>query len=209
MTADQTTRTLTRRGERRRAALLDAATTLFMDRGFAGTSLEDVIAVAGGSRRTIYDAFGNKEGLFAAAVQSVLDRALEPLGDLDLDDGPIDAALVRAGEAFVRMLTTQEAFALFRIVLSEVDHLPALGQMLFERGPEQAYAIVGSYLHRQAAAGYLRLDDPEATARHLLEMMKGDLHLRGLLTPGWTPDEAMIHASVTRAVAVFLDGARS
>lgn len=55
--------TATRRGTQRRQAILSAATDLFMEHGFEGTSLDMVIERAGGSRRSIYQYFDNKEGL--------------------------------------------------------------------------------------------------------------------------------------------------
>jgi len=199
----------TTRGARRRAALLEAATALFLERGYAGTSIDDVIARAGGSRRVVYEAFGNKQGLFAAAVLSLLDRALAPLDRLEAETGPPEAVLTRAGEAFVGVLTTPEILAAFRVVLGELHHMPGLGRTLFERGPERAYAAVGRYLRAQVAAGTLALEDPDAAARGLLEMMKGDVHLRGMLMPDEVPDEVAVRRHVAAAVAIFLEGARA
>jgi len=198
----------TARGERRQAALLDAASTLFLERGYAGTSLDDVIDRAGGSRRTVYEVFGNKEGLFAAAVQAKLDRVLAALGDLDLSTDPPDVALARAGEAFVGALTAPDMLAAFRVVLGELHHMPELGRTLFERGPERAYALVGGYLARQVKAGTLDLPDPDAAARQLIEMMKGDMHIRALLMPDWRQEPAAVRHNVETAVRTFLDGAR-
>jgi hypothetical protein len=43
-------------------------------------------------------------------------------------------------------------------------------------------------------------------ARQLVEMMKGDLHLRGLLCPAYRPEPAEVDAQVRLAVRTFLYG---
>ncbi|MPY99917.1 MAG: TetR family transcriptional regulator [Actinophytocola sp.] len=52
--------------EATRAAIIDAATTLFAERGFAGTSLEDVAATAQVTRGAVYHHFAGKLALFEA-----------------------------------------------------------------------------------------------------------------------------------------------
>lgn len=75
-----------RRGRPRKyehAAALDAALTTFWSKGFAGTSLDDLASAMGMNRPSIYAAFGNKDALYAAAVeryvQTVGRAYLEPL----------------------------------------------------------------------------------------------------------------------------------
>jgi AcrR family transcriptional regulator len=60
------------RAERRaqtRAALLDAAARVFVDRGFAGSSVEAIAAEAGYTRGAFYSNFATKEELFVALLQ--------------------------------------------------------------------------------------------------------------------------------------------
>jgi len=60
------------RAERRaqtRAALLDAAARVFVDRGFAGASVEAIVAEAGYTRGAFYSNFSSKEELFVALLQ--------------------------------------------------------------------------------------------------------------------------------------------
>lgn len=58
-------------GASTRAALIDAARTLFGARGFAETSLEDVVGKAGVTKGALYHHFSGKEELFAAAYEQV------------------------------------------------------------------------------------------------------------------------------------------
>ncbi|KRF19749.1 TetR family transcriptional regulator [Nocardioides sp. Soil797] len=52
----------------RREQLLEIARTLFAERGFDGTSVEEVAARAEVSKPVVYEHFGGKEGLYAVVV---------------------------------------------------------------------------------------------------------------------------------------------
>ncbi|MEO1207543.1 MAG: TetR/AcrR family transcriptional regulator [Pseudomonadota bacterium] len=195
------------RGDDRREAILEAATELFLKHGYEGTSLDMVIARAGGSRRTVYERFGNKEGLFAAVVEDMLDKLLAKLSQLDWAEGAPQEVLTRIGTAFIRALVAPRAVALFRIVIGEVSRFPKLGTSMFERGPERAYAQVGKYISAQVDGGTFKPVDPDLAARQLLEMIKGDMHLRALLGARRAPSGKEIERHVSSAVATFLNGA--
>jgi AcrR family transcriptional regulator len=188
----------------RREAVLKAATDLFLEQGYDRTSLEQIIERAGGSRRTIYQHFSNKEGLFVAVVEAILEHLLKRLSTLNWQENPPEEALVEAGTAFVQALTAPETLATFRMLLTEVTRFPNLGESFFYNGPERAYQQVSDYLQQQTQAGYFHIDDPDLTARQLLEMMKGDLQLRALLCPENLPTNEEIEVQVRFAVKTFL-----
>src|SRR6201992_855004 len=58
-------------GQARRQQLLDIGRRLFAERGFEGTSIEEIAAQAGVSKPVVYEHFGGKEGLYAARVTAV------------------------------------------------------------------------------------------------------------------------------------------
>ncbi|AHF78064.1 Putative transcriptional repressor [Sodalis praecaptivus] len=55
-------------------AALDVALRLFWQHGFEATSMHDLVAATGAKAPTLYHAFGNKEGLFRAAMERYLQR---------------------------------------------------------------------------------------------------------------------------------------
>jgi len=59
------------RGAARRQAMLDAACEVFLEHGFEGASVADVVRRSGGSLATLYASFGSKEGLFEAIVAQI------------------------------------------------------------------------------------------------------------------------------------------
>jgi AcrR family transcriptional regulator len=63
-------------GKERRKQLLDVGRTLFAERGFDGTSIEEIAAKAGVSKPVVYEHFGGKEGLYAVVVDREMERLL-------------------------------------------------------------------------------------------------------------------------------------
>jgi AcrR family transcriptional regulator len=95
-------------GKERREQLLDIGRTLFADKGFEGTSVEEIAARAGVSKPVVYEHFGGKEGLYAVVV----DREMRQLLDM------VTSALT-AGHP--RELLEQAAFALLDYIETYTD----------------------------------------------------------------------------------------
>ena len=64
-------------GPQRREQLIDVGRKLFADKGFEGTTVEEIAAKAGVSKPVVYEHFGGKEGLYAVVV----DREIRTLLD--------------------------------------------------------------------------------------------------------------------------------
>ena len=61
--------------------LLDAATQLFLTRGFEATSCDQVVALAGAGKGSLYARYANKEELFTAVVRRSVEASLRPSDD--------------------------------------------------------------------------------------------------------------------------------
>lgn len=64
-------------GAERRQQLLDIGRTLFAEKGFEGTSVEEIAAKAGVSKPVVYEHFGGKEGLYAVVVDREMRQLLD------------------------------------------------------------------------------------------------------------------------------------
>jgi AcrR family transcriptional regulator len=69
--------------ENRQRRIVDAATRLFVDQGFGGTSIEQIAAVADVSPQTVYAAYGSKAAVLSKAIDVALvgDFESPPLAD--------------------------------------------------------------------------------------------------------------------------------
>jgi AcrR family transcriptional regulator len=95
-------------GQQRREQLIDIGRRLFAERGFEGTSVEEIAAKAGVSKPVVYEHFGGKEGLYAVVV----DREMQQL--LDLVTGALTGG-------HPRELLEQAAFALLDYIEQSTD----------------------------------------------------------------------------------------
>jgi len=190
--------------------MLRAAAEVFLEQGYEGARLEQVISRSGGSLSTLYAEFKSKEGLFAALINEICQAMVCALPDLDEGSAaPADEVLLRFGLEYMRLLLEPVSLALYRIAMSEGVRRPELSRAIYEAGPGVASFRLSEYLERQHARGVLKIVDPGLSARHFLEIVKGDLHLRALLGVGALPSKEEIRACVASAVRTFLVGVSS
>ncbi len=197
------------RGDRRREAILEAATQVFVEHGFESATLDDIIKRSGGSRSTIYSQFGDKEGLFAAIVGTLCERIIASLSDALAADREPKTVLYRFASEYMSLLMAPDSVALYRMVIAESRRFPELGTQVFKSGPEATALRLRDYLRSETRRGRLGVRQPDRAARIFLEMVKGDLHTRALFGVGKPATDAEIDVCVREAVMIFLDGLRA
>jgi AcrR family transcriptional regulator len=74
--------TAERRRQQTREYLLQAAATVFAERGFYGASLDEVAAAAGFTKGAVYSNFKNKDDLFLALIEAAYSREMAALHDV-------------------------------------------------------------------------------------------------------------------------------
>lgn len=187
--------------------ILDAAQKLFYDLGFDETSLAMIINEAGGSRRSIYNEFGNKHGLLMAVIQRQVKTQSEILTSINRD---LDAkeALNQVCFKFVVGMLSPELMSLFRLVVQQVVKFPELGEMIYKNGPMTGILPLVDYLTWLTEQKVLKIENCHFSAQMLMEMAKGPLHTRSLLLPDKKASDEEIFYQVTKAVEIFLHAHR-
>lgn len=89
------------RGTERREQLIEVARGLFADRGFEGTSVEEVAARADVSKPVVYEHFGGKEGLYAVVVDREMQALLAAVTTALTSEGHPRTVLERAALALL------------------------------------------------------------------------------------------------------------
>ena len=191
----------------KREAILQAGTTLFVENGYEGTSMESVAAAAGVSKLTVYSHFGSKQGLFVAAVRAHCDRML-PGALFERSPGtPLPERLHAVARAVHALCTSREAIAANRVLSAPGMAGSKEAQLYWEAGPARLQADVEALLARRAARGELRIDPEDAAALTLAAMqfialLTGPPQVRLVL--GCDPAPSTPEAQVEGAVATFL-----
>lgn len=187
--------------------ILDAAQNLFYNQGFDETSLAMIINEAGGSRRSIYNEFGNKRGLLMAVIQRQVKVQSEILTSINRH---LEAkeALNQVCIKFVQGMLSAELMSLFRLVVQQVVKFPELGEMIYQKGPTVGVLPLVDYLSWLTEQNILQIENCHFSAQMLLEMAKGPLHTRSLLLPDKKASDEEITEQVTKAVDLFLNAHR-
>lgn len=193
----------------RRRAFLEAATAVFLEKGYANATVDDIIARSGGSRQTLYSLFGGKQGLFEALTAERTSRIFAPFCAEALLDRTPDEVLVDLGIRYLEVVTTPEALRLHRLVVAEGIFMKDLAERFWEMGPGRARLLLADYFAQQTRRGTLRLQDAEQAAHQFWGMLLGNFHMQCLLGLREAPGPEEIEVSVRSAVARFLDGCRA
>ena len=186
----------------KRDAIVAAAARSFFDIGYAPTSIEQIAADAGVSKVTIYNQFGDKRALFAAAVERECEKIrglFEFGGELK---GSLRERLTIIGQAMSDFLGRPELVQFDRRVAAETERDPEIGRAFLNAGPYRMKAAFTALLQAMVDAGELTIDNCGLAAEQFVSMCKGmgDLERRF----GMPRDEEADRARIAGAIGVFL-----
>lgn len=153
--------TTSKRGKRDQ--IVKAAVKIFLEKGFAATSMNAVAEEAGVIKATIYSHFKDKEQLFAAIIQEIT------LKKVPIDLANPEPMLAMAPEEFIDLFTDKfckllkdpEYHALFRVLIGEAERFPQLANIYVRTVIMPSMGLVTKYyeMHKE-----LEISDAQATA---------------------------------------------
>jgi TetR/AcrR family transcriptional repressor of mexJK operon len=157
------------RTARKRRAILDAATTLFLREGYLATSMDQISAAASVSKQTVYKQFADKQSLFREIVTATVAEVSDPVAD-QVAGLRVSTDLAAGLRALARALLAQviqpRMMQLRRLVIGEAGRFPELGRLFYDRGPGRTIDALATTFETLAARGALRLEDPRLAAEH-------------------------------------------
>lgn len=197
------------RSERKRGIVLDAATSLFLSKGYDGTTMDEVAALAGVSKPTLYRYFADKERLYAAIVAATtddIDGLLRLVAEeLATADDPREG-LERLAGKFLTALMQPDLLRLRRLVIANAERFPEVGQGWFSDGFERVLETLSAAFQRYAEKGRLRIDDPLTAANHFAGLLLWIPLNRAMFSGACDSDPAELARYALAAVDAFLRG---
>ncbi len=199
--------------EARDARLLDVATSLFMERGFDGTSIDAVAEAAGVSKPTVYARYRDKRDLFVAVLRGRIRKWLAPISAAaeaqasETSPKSIKTTLHELSRHMVAYTLAPEAGALQRILSAQAVQFPELAKLANEEGWLRTVRGVSSILRQSAARGQIKVEDPELAADMFLNLVLG--HCKRLALYGIAADPKTVERHRKAAVDFFLSGIRT
>ena len=192
--------------EVRRKAILKAAAEVFLERGYADASIDAVVERAGGSKATVYALFGNKEGLFSAAVAECGEEFAAAIGTVGVG-ASLAESLRQIARAYLKVILNPKRLAMFRMVAGDSGRRPDSGDIFYRLGPHAVAAAVTRFFRDGAARGLIdAAADPEQLADCFLGAVRGSLFNRAVLNPTRMPTDKEIDRHVDFVVDTFLHG---
>ncbi|WP_259667422.1 TetR/AcrR family transcriptional regulator [Rhizobium lentis] len=198
----------TQRGQcAKRMSILDAAADVFCRQGFAGASIDEIAAVACVSRQTIYNHYREKETLFVAVIEDVMNRANAMLFSV-LSTFPESAGNLEDDlTAFVMRLNkncvcNHDGKFLRKLVQTEGERYPHLFESWRQQGPGKLTTALSALFARLAHRQALAIDDFDVAARQFVALANADLQMMTLF--GGTPTDAELEKAARNAVRTFL-----
>jgi TetR/AcrR family transcriptional repressor of mexJK operon len=187
--------------------IAEAASELFLRKGYLGTSMDDIAAEAAVSKQTVYKHFSDKDQLFAEIVLATTDQVeglvrmvaatLETSTDLRADLGEL-------ARQFLTVLMRPELLRLRRLVISTADQFPEIGRSWYEQGFERALATLATQFERLAERGLLLVDDPLLAAHHFVGLLLWIPINRAMFTGDETSNPRELHSYAHAATRAFL-----
>jgi len=162
------------RSVRKHKAIMEAATAVFLGKGYLGATVDEIAAVAQVSKQTIYKHFTDKEQLFGAIVLATTDEVdglIRLVGDALSESKDIEKDLGTVARQLMGAMMTQQLLRLRRLIIANADRLPHISRAWYERGFDRVLKTLSISLKALADRKLLQLDDPLLAAQHFAGLL--------------------------------------
>lgn len=194
---------LKRLTDRKREAIVRAAVNEFRAAGYEATSMDRIAAVAGVSKRTVYNHFPSKEALFGRILERLWSSSAAGVDPSYRADRPLESQLRQLLMQKLLLLGDPNFIDLARVAMAEMLHAPARARDIVGRMGEKETGVT-DWVRAAIADGRLSAVDPDF-AGHQLQGLVKSFAFWPQITLGQPPlSEAERERVADSAVAMFL-----
>ena len=197
--ARKPSRTEKRQAKERR--ILDAALAEFCANGYDGASMAALARRAGVSKPTLYQYFGNKEGLFAAVLDRGRAHIIAPLAR---DGGSLVDRLWDFSWTYTGFVLRPDMLSLARLILGEAALHPESAIAYHRAGPGRAFAGIVDVVKGRIAAGQPAVGDVDLAAQDLWSLILPGPRDHHVHYVGGRPGPEALLRSIGHGLTVFI-----
>jgi len=157
----------------RRRKFIAAAERMFLERGYAGTSVNEIVRVAGGSLATLYAEFGTKEVLFEAVLSQRAAALFEGNWQDPARIADVRTELLDLAARMQARILSADGLAIYRLAVSEAPRFPGLRKIFLKTGLRGFLAHLSRYFAALADSGRIDIDNPLLAAERFLTLVQG------------------------------------
>lgn len=178
---------------------------MFLERGFEHTTIRDVAAASGMTRRTVYARYADKRELFRATLEHVVSQMIVPPAALRaIDTTDLRAALLAVARLRIDTTLTPAGMRLQRFLHTESFRFPDLVSAAYSRITGPTIEFVAGLLNFHNGKGTTEVADPVRAAAALMNMVVGVPVRMVLLGVDVGPEE--IDERIQFSVDLFMKG---
>jgi AcrR family transcriptional regulator len=148
----------------RRAELVDAAAEVFMEKGYATTTVSDITSRAGSSHGTFYVYFDSKEDIFDAVAQ---DRVMMAFDSVKECADQVERPAIERIRDILKMNSEPEVSGWWVEEFNR-SYLTHLRARLIQKASEMFLPVLSGLLKEAVREGSVEVPVPEATAAFLI-----------------------------------------
>lgn len=182
----------------RQQQIEDAAYEVLESKGYGGTSMLGIARKARASNETLYNWYGDKQGLFQALVTRNAAEVKDHLEEALQTDRDALAILRTLGPKLLALLTGDRAVALNRAAAADASG--ELGATISKSGRESVFPLLEKVVLRARDEGGLNFENSAEAVGLYLDLLIGDLQIRRVIGRQPQPSEDVRLARAERAV---------
>lgn len=159
--------------QRRKAArpheLLEAALTLFVEKGLAATRTEEVAKLAGVSKGTLYLYYPSKDELFKAVIEAYLTQVIVEGSEIaEQFDGSTSDLLHLLAHTWWKRVGESKASGLIVLIIAEAHKFPELAQFYVDEVVAPCHVLLARVVQRGIDRGEFRAMDVTSVVHALI-----------------------------------------
>lgn len=193
--------------EQRQQQFVEVAEQLFLEHGFANTSVNEVVRIAGGSLATLYAQYHSKEALFDAVMSrrmsSLYSGIFSDTGNTKAAPENVHDELLQLAKRLQTHMLSSRSLALFRLAVHEGPNFPSVRNAVLNNGLNEFLGRLAEYF-AQLAINRLQINNTRIAAEEFLTLVQGQQRMIAACGDVKRITRQQRDAHVTRAVKVFL-----
>lgn len=189
--------------------ILDAATAMFLEYGFAGASLERIADKASAGKATLYSRYAGKEALYAGVVTRIVERSVQIIHETP-QSGSLLERLTFAARTLVTRLLSDEVVGLIRMMAADAPRFPALAHLTHGacrlRAIEAVTVVIAEH-SRQSRTPQAKLAvkrNARILATQILDSIVAPLLMRAMLGQELEVVRGEIRSHIRQTLAIFV-----
>lgn len=193
----------------KRAAILHAARLLFSRNGFDHTNMDAIAACADVSKATVYAHFANKDALFRATVDAMVEEMPDRWDALLASGGPLQLRLTAVAHDLMEMTAAPMLQAIHRMLALSTQLSQQRADTYWDLCFARYDRAMQRFLRAEIRHGTLAIADVAQASAQFFGLIASASVLRGLLTGAPSAPPRPGADCVESAVALFVRGYRA